>query len=193
MEKPREWISVKEAAKMADAHTNTIYNWMKEGKIRHVKEGRSYKLKLEDVIYITYSKLRISEDKQILRSIQVTKHESSKVLDRKTSIVMKKITQLVKEVEKEQEECDKRLENIHVKYKKDLKENADKALEELKIKSNEERYNLRKKKKELLIGIKDEIQSFYSTCESINMLEEIYAKQSNRIRTLDEELKLLKE
>lgn len=193
MEKPREWISVKEAAEMTNAHTNTIYNWMKEGKIRHEKEGRSYKLNLEDILYISYSKLRISEDKQVLRSIQVTKHEVSKVLDRKISIVMKKITQVVKEVEKAQEDSDKRLETIHIKYKKDLKENADKALEELKVKSNEERELLRKKKKELLIGIEDEIKSFYSTCESINILEEMYAKQSNSIRTLDEELEVLKE
>jgi len=49
VEKPRRWMTIKEAAEYLDVSEQTVYRWMREGVITYYKIGESTKFRPEDL------------------------------------------------------------------------------------------------------------------------------------------------
>ncbi|WP_155550108.1 helix-turn-helix domain-containing protein, partial [Paraclostridium sordellii] len=73
-------LSVKQAADILGVHTNTIYGWMKDGRLRADKEGKSYKINHMDVLNIYNSKNRVDKDREVLLSTQIVREEALDLL-----------------------------------------------------------------------------------------------------------------
>ena len=63
-------LSVKEAAEFIGVHTNTIYEWIKEGILKADKEGKSYKVDHMSVFDVYSSRNIVDEKKQVILGMQ---------------------------------------------------------------------------------------------------------------------------
>ena len=64
-------MTVKESADFLGVHTNTIYDWIREGRLKADKEGKSYKIDHMSVHELAMAKSTVDKEKQLLISIEV--------------------------------------------------------------------------------------------------------------------------
>lgn len=165
-------MTVKQAADFLEVHTNTIYEWVKEGRLRADKEGKSYKINHMDVFYIYTSKTRIDEFKNTLIGIQKTKEEVNKLLHIKSHRLLSKM-----------ETWSKQAVNCSRENLEGISEfNEDEFIEAYN--------NMENDKLEILLNARADIESFYRTVDLISSLEELYKYKEQHRTTLDYELAL---
>ncbi len=165
-------MTVKQAADFLEVHTNTIYEWIKEGKLRADKEGKSYKINHMDVFHVYTSKTKVDDFKSVVIGIQKTKEEVNKVLHIKCYRLLRKMDKWVKQA---------------ANYSREYVE----GISELNNDEYIESYNdMQNNKLEILLNARADIESFYRTVDLISSLEELYKYKEQHRTTLDEELAL---
>lgn len=165
-------MTVKQAADFLEVHTNTIYEWIKEEKLRADKEGKSYKINHMDVFHVYISKTKVDDFKSAVIGIQKTKEEVNKVLHIKCHRLLRNMDKWVKQADYYSRE--------HVKVIGKL--NNDEYIEYYN--------NMENDKLEILLNARADIESFYRTVDLISNLEELYKYKEQHRTTLDEELAL---
>lgn len=180
MENKDHRMSVRQAAEFIGVHTNTIYEWIREGKLRADKEGKSYKINHMDAYKIYASKMRVDEDKETIISIQKVKDELKTILTIKSARLLSNMENWVREsielYDEHWERVNRFEENEHDYIKRC---NYD-------IESME---RLRNEKIDILIRARKEIESFYRAVDTIENLNQLYKYKESKRKTLDEELK----
>ena len=173
-------MTVKQAADFLDVHTNTIYDWLKDGKLRADKEGKLYKINHMDVLDIYKSKTRVDSDKETIVSIQKVKDELEIILEIKSSRLLSNMENWVKESIE--------LHNEHWERVNRFNENEQDFIKRCNY-DIESMERLRNEKVDILIRARKEIESFYRTVDVIENLSQLYKYKESKRKTLDEELK----
>ena len=186
MEKRDNRLTVKQSADFIGVHTNTIYEWIKEGKLRADKVGKSYKINHMDVLDIYSSKTRVDKDKEVLVSTQVVTDKAKDILTTKATRLILSMSRLIEEQRQYNENIRKEIFSIEENDKsKSIDIEKENNILDLMDSS-------RYKNIELLLNVREEIESFYKMCDFIDGLNQIYRYQDERRCTLDEELSLEK-
>lgn len=176
-------LSVKQAADFIGVHTNTIYDWIKEGKLRADKEGKSYKINHMDALDIYTSKTRVDEDKEAIVSTQIVTKEAKTVLHIKGHRLLSNMERLINKVIEYNEEYSKKMEELHNKETDIIKQS----------KYHMELYEkLDNDKLDILLNARKEIEDFYAMYDFIEKLNQMSRYKEEQRKTLDEELELTK-
>lgn len=176
-------LSVKQSADFIGVHTNTIYDWIKEGKLRADKEGKSYKINHMDALDIYTSKTRVDEDKQAIVSTQIVKKEAKTVLHTKCHRLLFNMQRWINEVIEHNEEYSKKMNEMHKNEPDTLKQSSTHL--ELFEKLEDE-------KLEILLNARKEIEDFYAMYDFIEKLDQMARYKEEKRKTLDEEIELTK-
>lgn len=176
-------LSVKQAADFIGVHTNTIYDWIKEGKLRADKEGKCYKINHMDALDIYTSKTRVDEDKEAIVSTQIVKEEAKKVLNIKGFRLLSNMERWLNEVAECNKELSRKREEI-IKNEHDIIKKSNSYLE-LYEKLDDDKI-------EILVKAREEIEDFYAMYDFIEKLNQMYRYKEEKRNTLDEELELTK-
>lgn len=180
---PDNRMSVKDSANFIGVHTNTIYEWIKEGKLRADKEGKNYKINHMDVLDIYSSKSRVTKDKDTLVSIQNVKEETLEILNTKCFSLIKDMEFLIEKVT-----------NLNEKYFKDLNQFNEREKDIIK----QSDYHFKSKSKldrdilNLILDLREKIESFYDLSDFMKTLDKMYKYKNNTKKTVNEELELTK-
>lgn len=176
-------LSVKQAADFIGVHTNTIYDWIKEGKLRADKEGKSYKINHMDALDIYTSKTRVDEDKEVIVSTQIIKKEAKKVLHIKGFRLLSDMQRWINEVIECDKEHSKKMEELHINETDIIKRSNDYM--ELLEKLDDD-------KLEILLKARKEIEDFYAMYDFIEKLNQMYRYKEEQRNSLEEELEITK-
>ena len=182
-------MTVKQAADFLDVHTNTIYDWLRDGKLRADKEGKSYKINHMDVFNLHLSKTKVDEDKQVLVGAQTVKDESYKMLAIMSSVLIRStFNTCCEEYAKYHNNSNKLMMELNDKHEKE-----EITLEELST----EQKKIYKYLDDLIIGLllkaRENIESFYSMYDFMENLDKFYKHKEKEKNTLDEELQSTQE
>lgn len=176
-------MSVKDSADFIGVHTNTIYEWIRDGKLRADKEGKNYKINHMDVLDIYSSKSRVTKDKDTVLSIQNVKEEAGELLKSKQHFLLKDMESLLAKVSK--------LHTVYFKSLKTLNEKEDDI-----IKQSEGYFEANSKLDKdilnLILGLRDEVEGFYELNDFIEMLDKMYKYKTATKKTLNEEIEMNK-
>lgn len=176
-------LSVKQAADFIGVHTNTIYDWIKEGKLRADKEGKSYKINHMDALDIYTSKTRVDEDKEAIISTQIVKKEAKAVLHTKGNRLLSNMERWINKVIECNEEYSKKMYEISTN-EADIVKRSSAHLELFE--------KLEDDKLEILLKARKEIEDFYAMYDFIEKLNQMYRYKEEQRNTLDEEIELTK-
>lgn len=176
-------LSVKQAADFIGVHTNTIYDWIKEGKLRADKEGKSYKINHMDALDIYTSKTRVDEDKEAIVSTQIVKKEAKIVLHTKGSRLLSNMERWINKAIECNEEYSKKMYELSINEADIIKQSS--AYLELFEKLEDD-------KLEILLKARKEIEDFYAMYDFIEKLNQMSRYKEEKRKTLDEEIDLTK-
>lgn len=176
-------MSVKDSADFIGVHTNTIYEWIREGKLRADKEGKNYKINHMDVLDIYSSKSRVTKEKDTLLSIQNVKEEADELLKSKQHFLLKDIESLLIKASK--------LKEVYFNSLKTFNEKEDDIIKQSEgyFEANSK---LDKDVLNLILGLRDTVEGFYELNDFIEMLNKMYKYKTATKRTLNEEIEINK-
>lgn len=178
-------MTVKESADFLGVHTNTIYDWIREGRLKADKEGKSYKIDHMSVHELAMAKSTVDKEKQLLISIELVRKEYEELLDNQGFRIIHKMESIVNEFLKFEEE-------LLISHKEQYElDNTDDILA-----SSEDffrKMELRNKKlMDLLLGAREEIEFFYENYDVINNLRDFYSFKESKRNSIDETLEINK-
>lgn len=175
-------MSVKQAADFIGVHTNTIYDWIKEGRLRADKDGKSYKINHMDVLDIYSAKTRVDEDKEVIVSTQIVKEEAKKVLHIKGFRLLSNMERWINKALEYDEEHSKKISKLYDET--DLIKQSKDFMELLEKNDND--------KLDILLKARKEIEEFYAMYDFTEKLNQMYRYKEEQRNTLDEELEMRK-
>lgn len=176
-------LSVKQAADFIGVHTNTIYDWIKEGKLRADKDGKSYKIDHMDALDIYTSKTRVDEDKEAIVSTQIVKREAQTVLHTKCHRLLLNMERWINEVIECSEEYSKKMYELSINEADFIKKSS------VQLELFEK---LEDDKLDILLKARKEIEDFYAMYDFIEKLNQMSRYKEEKRKTLDEEIELTK-
>lgn len=180
-------MTVKESADFLGVHTNTIYDWIKEGRLKADKVGKSYKIDHMSVHELAMAKSTVDKEKQVLIGIELVRKEYEETLDTQGFKILHKMESIVSEYLEFTEELNKESFN-------EKEENSD-NIDDIIASSEKffQKEELRKKKLiDLLLGAREEIEFFYENYDVMKNLRDFYSFKENRRNTIDETLEINK-
>lgn len=178
-------MTVKESADFLGVHTNTIYDWIREGRLKADKEGKSYKIDHMSVHELAMAKSTVDKEKQLLISIELVRKEYEELLDNQGFRIIHKMESIVNEFLKFEEEL---LISHKEQYELDNTDDIFASSEDFFRKME-----LRNKKlMDLLLGAREEIEFFYENYDVINNLRDFYSFKESKRNSIDETLEINK-
>lgn len=180
-------MTVKESADFLGVHTNTIYDWIREGRLKADKEGKSYKIDHMSVHELAMAKSTVDKEKQVLISIELVRKEYEETLDRQGFQVLHKMESMVNEYLEFSEKINEEMLN----EEKEKSDNIDDII--ASSQNLNEKLELKNKKLiDLLLGAREEIEFFYESYDVIKNLRDFYSFKENKRNTIDETLEINK-
>ena len=178
-------MTVKESADFLGVNTNTIYDWIREGRLKADKEGKSYKIDHMSVHELAMAKSTVDKEKQLLISIELVRKEYEELLDNQGFRIIHKMESIVNEFLKFEEEL---LISHKEQYELDNTDDIFASSEDFFRKME-----LRNKKlMDLLLGAREEIEFFYENYDVINNLRDFYSFKESKRNSIDETLEINK-
>lgn len=165
-------FTVKEASEHIGVDPNTIYNMIKDGRLKAVKEDGNYKINTIDVLNARCVKDIDNTDKGILNGLKLIKEKAEEELKFKASRTFATIEH---EIEKYNEYMDNEHSNEMIKKQELFEEALNNNSKDL-LKINEEFNKLMYKpydlKSEIIINLKSVIDDYYEKYMFIKQIEE---------------------
>ncbi|MGL5714120.1 MAG: helix-turn-helix domain-containing protein [Paraclostridium sp.] len=184
-------LSVKEAADFIGVHTNTIYDWINDGRLIADKEGKSYKINHMSVVDMYSARSIVDGDKQVIVGINKVKESVLSDLRFSAGRTFQQMRNAIDKFEEFYKDHNDVLISDTIEFSRVLKEEPHNLAETAK-RNMDSLYKPYDIQHDLILNLKDEIDKHMELYNFMLSLDNFQRQKKSNESTVDDILNLQK-